>query len=209
MGFIRLASHALDKKIAVFFDRDGTLNVEKGYIRDLDDLELYPNVANAVKKLNDAGIFCILVTNQTGAGRGFYGLDHIEALNQKVQTLLQEQAGAWLDAMYYSPYYARAVVPEFAKDSECRKPKTGMITQALERFPTIDLAHSFVFGDKPTDVELAVNAGCRGVLLKTGYGANVLAGKYQTLTVEPWAICDSTVEGVELVLTTLRTEGFL
>lgn len=204
-----MASLAFDKKIAVFFDRDGTLNVEKGYIRNLDDLELYSGVAQAVKKLNDVGILCILVTNQTGAGRGFYGLDHIEALNQKVQTLLHQEAGAWLDALYYSPYYARAVVPEFAKDSDCRKPKTGMITQALDRFPSIDLAHSFVFGDKPTDVALAANAGCRGVLLKTGYGVNVLAGKYQALTVAPWAICDSTVEGVELVLETLRSEGLL
>jgi D-glycero-D-manno-heptose 1,7-bisphosphate phosphatase len=191
------------KRIAVFFDRDGTLNVEKGYIRNLADLELYEGVAQAVRRLNDAGILCILTTNQTGAGRGFYGLDHIEALNQKVQTLLHQQAGAWLDALYYSPYYARAVVPEFAKDADCRKPKTGMIQQALQRFPTIDLPNSFVFGDKPTDVELAHNAGCKGILLKTGYGANVLAGKYQALTVEPWAIAETAVEAVDLVLATL------
>jgi D-glycero-D-manno-heptose 1,7-bisphosphate phosphatase len=193
----------LIKQPAVFFDRDGTLNVEKGYIRNVDDIELYPNVAQAVKKLNDAGILCILTTNQTGAGRGFYDLAHIEALNQRVCDLLQQQAGAWLDAVYYSPYYARAVVPEFAKDSDCRKPNIGMIKQALQRFPQIDLTQSFVFGDKPTDVELAHNAGCRGILLRTGYGANVLAGKYQSLTVEPWAIADSTVEATQLVLETL------
>jgi D-glycero-D-manno-heptose 1,7-bisphosphate phosphatase len=195
--------NSLIKQPTVFFDRDGTLNVEKGYIRTVEDIELYPNVAQAVKKLNDAGILCILTTNQTGAGRGFYDLTHIEALNQRVCDLLHQQAGAWLDAVYYSPYYARAVVPEFARDSDCRKPNTGMIKQAQQRFPQIDLTQSFVFGDKPTDVELAHNAGCRGILLRTGYGANVLAGKYQSLTVEPWAIADSTVEAVELVLATL------
>lgn len=187
----------------VFFDRDGTLNVEKGYIRNLNDLELYAGVAKAVKRLNTAGVLCILVTNQTGAGRGFYGLDHIEALNAKVNRLLFEQAEAQLDALYYSPYYARAVVPEFAKDSPCRKPNTGMIDAACREFPHIDLSRSYVLGDKATDVELAHNAGCKGILLRTGYGANVEAGKYQPLTVTPHAICDSAVEAIDLILTEL------
>ncbi len=198
----------VEQKRAVFFDRDGTLNVERGYIRDLEHLELYDGVATAVKRLNDLGVLCILTTNQTGVARGFYDIEHIHALNNKVNRLLNEQAGAFLDAMFYSPYYERGVVPEYAKASDCRKPGIGMIRKALEQFPEIDLASSYVVGDKATDVDFAHNAGTRSVLLKTGYGTNVLAGKYQALTHPPTLICENLVEAVDAIIRTWQEEGF-
>jgi D-glycero-D-manno-heptose 1,7-bisphosphate phosphatase len=198
-----------EKQLAVFFDRDGTLNIERGYIRDLEHLELYPGTAQAIRKLNDLGVLCILTTNQTGAARGFYDIEHIHALNNKVNALLFEQAQAHLDALYYSPYYARGVVPEFTKESDCRKPGTGMIRKALTDFPQINLSTAYIVGDKATDVEFSHNAGARGILLKTGYGQNVLQGKYQALAHEPAAVCETVAEAVDLIIATWQKEELL
>ena len=186
--------------IAVFLDRDGTLNEEVGYIKNVDDLHLISGAAKAVSKLNDANILTILTTNQSGPARGYYEESHVHALNKRLVELLKQESGAWLDAIYYSPYHPQGVVPEFTKDSDCRKPGTGMIRQATEKFPEIDLVNSYVLGDKATDVEFAVNAGCKGILLRTGYGEDVLKGQYQELNVKPYLICRDIVEAVERIL---------
>jgi D-glycero-D-manno-heptose 1,7-bisphosphate phosphatase len=190
--------------IAFFLDRDGTLNVEKGYIRNVEDLELIPGVAQAVKQLNDAGILAILTTNQTGAARGFYDLTHIHALNARLQELLKQEADAHLDAVFYCPHLEKGTVEEFAKACTCRKPETGMILDAAKQFAQIDLAHSYVLGDKASDVEFGKNAGCKSVLLKTGYGERVLAGKYQSLDVKPDYVCDDMPQAVEIILKELQ-----
>ena len=187
-------------KIAAFLDRDGTINQERGYLRQLDELVLISGAAQAVRKLNDAGILAILTTNQTGPARGYYDEAHVMALNSKLETLLKEEADAHLDAVYYSPYLLNGSVPEYSKDSACRKPGIGMIERALEAFPEIDLPHSYVLGDKATDVEFAYNAGCTGILLKTGYGLRVLDGSYQVLEKPPHFVSESIVDAVDLIL---------
>ncbi len=194
------ASHPNQKQIAVFLDRDGTLNEEKGYIRQVDDLVLLPGAANAIRRLNDAGVLTVLTTNQTGPARGFYGEDHVLALNRRLVSLLEEEAGAHLDAIYYCPHLAKGSVPEYAIECDCRKPKTGMIDQACTEFPSIVRHHSYVLGDKASDVEFGHNAGCKTFLLKTGYGTRVLEGKYQVLSTEPTYVASSVVEAVDLIL---------
>ncbi len=189
--------------IAFFLDRDGTLNVEKGYIRNVQDLELIPGVAQAVRRLNDAGILAILTTNQTGAARGFYDLTHIHALNQRLQDLLLQEAGAHLDAVYYCPHLGKGIVAEFAVDCQCRKPEPGMIQQALGRFPEIDVSSSYVLGDKASDVAFGKQAGCKSVLLKTGYGQRVLEGKYQSLPEPPDYVFDDMPQAVLGILSEL------
>ena len=191
--------------IAIFLDRDGTLNVEKGYMRNVDDVELIPGVAAAVRRINDAGFLAILVSNQTGAARGFYPESHIQALNQRVADLLKEQAGAHLDAMFYCPHLGKGVVPEFAIDCDCRKPEPGMILNACKQFPEIDLSSSYMLGDKATDVEFGYNAGVTPILLETGYGDRVLAGKYQSLEKAPELVCANMPEAIELILS--RVQG--
>ncbi len=190
--------------IVAFLDRDGTLNEEKGYIRKIEDLELIAGAAKAIKKLNDAGVLTILTTNQTGAARGFYNEEHINGLNERLQDLLDVQAGAYLDAVYYCPHIPpddrKELVAKYVANCDCRKPQTGMINQAVEAFDDIDLKKSFVLGDKASDVELAVNAGCQSILLRTGYGARVLEGKYQVLHHQPDFICDSIVDAADVIL---------
>lgn len=185
---------------AVFLDRDGTLNQEVGYIRDVEALTLIPGAAQAVRRLNEAGLLAILTTNQSGVARGFYDEAHIDALHARLARLLADEAGARLDAVYYCPFHERGVVAAYCQDSPLRKPRTGMIELACEAFPQIDRARSFVVGDKPSDMAFAANAGCRGVMLKTGYGTRALAGQYQQMTHAPTAIAESIVEAVDWIL---------
>lgn len=186
--------------IAAFLDRDGTLNREIGYIREVEKLELIPGAAQAVKKLNEAGVLAILTTNQSGVARGFYDEAHIQALHDRLQQLLWNEAEAKLDAVFYCPHHPRGAVEEYRQACSCRKPETGMIQAAQERFKEITLSASFVLGDKATDVDLAVNAGCQSILLQTGYGQRVLEGKYQELKNQPDFICKDVLQAVNQVI---------
>jgi D-glycero-D-manno-heptose 1,7-bisphosphate phosphatase len=182
----------------VFLDRDGTLNVEVGYIRNLDDLVLIEGAADAVKKLNQAGIAAILVTNQTGAARGYYPESHILDLNARLLRLLKA-GGAHLDDVYYCPHLEDGTVDPFNRACNCRKPEVGMVDQAYADHPELDRAKSFVIGDKATDVELAQNCGAKGILVTTGYGSAVLGGQYQH-PVQPHFQAASIVEAVDWIL---------
>lgn len=186
----------------VFLDRDGTLNVEAGYIKDLENLVLIEGAAAAIKKLNDAHVATVLVTNQTGAARGFYPEAHILALNERLLKLLNASA-ATLDAVYYCPHLAEGTVAEYAMECGCRKPEVGMIERAFAEHADLDRSRSFVVGDKATDIELAKNCGAKGVLVTTGYGEAVLAGSYQW-PIQPDFQAASIVDAVDWILAELQ-----
>src|SRR5579885_2188111 len=162
----------------VFLDRDGTLNVEAGYIRILENLVLIGGAGEAIRRLNDAGVAAVLVTNQSGAARGYYGEDHILALNKRLVNLLDRE-GAHLDDVYYCPHLPDGVVEQYTCVCQCRKPAPGLVERAYSEHPQFDRNQSFVIGDKATDVELATNCGAKSVLVETGYGKQVLSGEYQ------------------------------
>ncbi|MGF1495261.1 MAG: D-glycero-alpha-D-manno-heptose-1,7-bisphosphate 7-phosphatase [Elainellaceae cyanobacterium] len=186
---------------AVFLDRDGVLNVEAGYIHRVEDLHLVPGAAQAVRQLNEAGWFCCLVSNQSGPARGYYPVSHVEALHQRLCRLLQAEAGAKLDALYYCPYLSPpegGTDPEFTRWSTWRKPNTGMLVAAAWEHD-LDLRRSVMVGDKATDVDLAHNAGCRGILVKTGYGDRVLSGSYQHPT-QPDYVAADLADAVDWIL---------
>jgi D-glycero-D-manno-heptose 1,7-bisphosphate phosphatase len=169
---------------AVFLDRDGVLNIEAGYIREVENLKLIPGVAAAVRTLNDRGLFCCLVSNQSGPARNYYPQSHVVALHDRLCQLLHEEAGARLDALHYCPDLSQpegGTVPEFTRWTAWRKPNTGMLVAAAWKYG-LDTRRSFMVGDKATDVDLAHNAGCRGILVQTGYGDRVLSGDYQHQT---------------------------
>ncbi|MGH7998834.1 MAG: D-glycero-alpha-D-manno-heptose-1,7-bisphosphate 7-phosphatase [Brasilonema sp.] len=193
-------------KPAVFLDRDGVLNVEAGYIHSVEDLHLIPGVAKSVRHLNDQGIFCCLVSNQSGPARGYYPDSHVQALHQRLCRLLaQEAAGAKLDALYYCPYLSPpegGKDPEYTRWSTWRKPNTGMLVAAAWEHD-LDLRHSFMVGDKATDVDMAHNAGCVGILVQTGFGDRVLAGDYQHHT-KPDYIAKDLAVAVEWILQQLQ-----
>jgi D-glycero-D-manno-heptose 1,7-bisphosphate phosphatase len=168
-------------RAAVFLDRDGVLNQEVGYIHKVEDLHLIPGVAQAVRRLNDRGLFCCLVSNQSGPARGYYPASHVDALHDRLCKLLYKEAKARLDAIYYCPYLSApegGTDPAYTLWSTWRKPNTGMLVAAAWKYD-LDLSRSYMVGDKATDVDLAHNAGCIGILVQTGYGDRVLNGVYQ------------------------------
>ncbi|WP_088891004.1 D-glycero-alpha-D-manno-heptose-1,7-bisphosphate 7-phosphatase [Leptolyngbya ohadii] len=186
---------------AVFLDRDGVLNEEAGYLYHIEDLRLIPGVAAAVRKLNERQMFCCLVSNQSGPARGYYDDRHVEALHERLADLLIREAGAKLDAFYFCPTLSP---PEggntspFDRWSTWRKPNTGMLVAAAWTHD-LDLSHSYMIGDKATDIDLAHNAGCTGILVQTGFGNRVLTGTYQHPTQPDYTAADLS-EAIEWIL---------
>jgi D-glycero-D-manno-heptose 1,7-bisphosphate phosphatase len=153
---------------AVFLDRDGTLIHDVGYLSRIEDVQWFPWAIEAIRLLNRAGFLVCITTNQGGIGLGFYGSDLVERVHEGMVADV-EAAGGRIDALFFCPHHPLSVTEELRLDCDCRKPKPGMIHQAMARFD-IDLARSFVVGDKMADIGLAANAGARGILVKTGYG---------------------------------------
>lgn len=153
---------------AVFLDRDGTLIHDVGYLSRREDVRWFPWSIDAVRVLNRAGFLVCVTTNQGGIGLGFYTEDFVERLHEELTAQL-EAAGARVDGWFYCPHHPLAVVERLRVGCDCRKPQPGMIRQAGARFD-IDLAASFVVGDKSADMGMAAATGARGVLVRTGYG---------------------------------------
>ncbi len=149
-------------KPCIFFDRDGTLIEERHYLSDPAQVALIPGAAEAVRRAREAGFLAVVLTNQSGVGRGYFRMEDVEAVHRRMEALLAA-AGAKLDAIYVCPH-----APE--QDCPCRKPRTGLVERAARELE-IDLSRSWMIGDKPADIELARNAGMRSVLVMTGYGA--------------------------------------
>jgi D-glycero-D-manno-heptose 1,7-bisphosphate phosphatase len=149
---------------AAFIDRDGTLIVEHGFLSDPAGVQPLPGAVEAVRSLNAHGIHVIVVTNQSGVARGFFGEDIVRAVNSQLIDVFAAQ-GAIIAQVYYCPHYPSPNEPACS----CRKPARGMIDQATREFD-IDLPSSVVIGDRFCDVKLGHGVGIPGVLVLTGYG---------------------------------------
>ena len=157
----------MNKQKAVFLDRDGTINKYVGFLRNIDDFELLPGVSNAIKTINNSGYLAIIVTNQPVIARGEVTYEELNAIHNKMQTLLGRE-GAYVDAIYYCPHHPHkgyeGEIPELKIDCECRKPKPGMLLEAANDF-NIDLAQSWMVGDGENDIKAGKAAGCKTVLI--------------------------------------------
>jgi D-glycero-D-manno-heptose 1,7-bisphosphate phosphatase len=150
------------KRPAVFFDRDGVLNEDSGYVFEASKLRWIGGARESVKVANDAGYFVFVITNQSGVARGLYEESHIEALHKWMADDLA-RIGAHIDAFEYCPFHPEAGIERYRQVSYRRKPAPGMITDLLGRFP-VDVSRSILIGDKPTDLEAARAAGIKGYL---------------------------------------------
>jgi D-glycero-D-manno-heptose 1,7-bisphosphate phosphatase len=152
---------------ALFLDRDGVLNEDRGYVARWEDFAWIPGAREAVAAFNAAGWLVIVVTNQSGVGRGYYTEDAMHALHERMAQGLAE-AGARIDAFYFAPHHPDAPSDAYRHpDPPDRKPNPGMILRALSDFP-IDRARSVLVGDKASDMEAARRAGVRGLRFKGG-----------------------------------------
>jgi D-glycero-D-manno-heptose 1,7-bisphosphate phosphatase len=154
---------------AVLVDRDGTLNIDHGYIGRIDLLNLYPYAIEALRVLQQAGFKLVVVTNQAGVARGMFE----EAFVLESHEWLRHQfaaGGVRFDGIYHCPHHPDGIVPKYAVACDCRKPRPGMAQRAARELD-LDLSRSYVVGDKWRDVGLANSVGATGILVRTGYGA--------------------------------------
>ena len=151
---------------AVFFDRDGTLNVDKDYLYKIEDFEWLEDAPQAIRWANEQGFPAIVITNQSGVARGYFAENDVKRLHDWMNEDLA-RFSAHIDAFYYCPHLPNATVAAYAKDCDCRKPKPGLIERACADFD-ISRGKSLMIGDKSRDVECAEAAGVRGVLYEGG-----------------------------------------
>ncbi|MBR3348950.1 MAG: HAD-IIIA family hydrolase, partial [Solobacterium sp.] len=164
------AKNLKHRQKAVFLDRDGTINRYVGFLRDIEQFELLPGVAEAVKRINASGYLCIVVTNQPVIARGEVTAAQLQEIHNKMETLLGAE-GAYLDAIYYCPHHPHkgyeGEIEALKIDCACRKPKPGMLVKAAAEF-NIDLSDSWMIGDGENDIKAGKAAGCRTVLIGDG-----------------------------------------
>ena len=182
------------KRRAVFLDRDGTINVEKDYLYRPEDFEFYPGVPLALKKLKESGYFLIVVTNQSGVARGYFTLAEVDALHNHLQKRLHE-FGTEVDGFYICPHHPEQGSGEYRKQCDCRKGEPGLLLKGAADF-RIDMAESYMIGDKLSDIEAGIRAGCQPVLVLTGYGTETS----QKLQSEDIPIFDNLSRAVEYIL---------
>lgn len=189
-------------KAAVFIDRDGTINEEVGYLSEADKLSLLPGAAEAIRRLNETGLEVIVVTNQAGVARGYFNEDSVREVNRRLVKELADE-NAHVSAIYYCPHH-----PDFpsvgCETCSCRKPQPGMLLLAARDYG-IDLSCSFMIGDTGKDVETGKNAGCKSILVLTGYGRE----EKDKLEVEPDYIAEDLMAAVDWILSHKPTKGHL
>jgi D-glycero-D-manno-heptose 1,7-bisphosphate phosphatase len=183
-------------KPAIFLDRDGTLNVDVGYLHRLEDLELFPFATDALRLLKRAGYTLVVVTNQSGIAHGLIDPGFIQICHDEMRRRLQ-RGGADLDALYYCQHHPRGIVAGLSVDCRCRKPQPGMIEDAV-RDLGIDPAQSWVIGDKWLDVNLGRAVGARSILVRTGWGAEQEERRPEGQQVD--AVCDNLIHAVSVIL---------
>ncbi len=171
------------KQKTIFIDRDGTLIEEVNFLHRVEDLRYFSYTDEAVRMLKQNGFLVIVVTNQSGIGRGIYTENDMHRIHEQIQSDLTEK----LDGYYFCPH-----LPD--EGCTCRKPNPGMIEAACKDF-AIDLENSWVIGDKSLDVELGIKAGIKTAMVLTGYGQNHL----KTLEQKPNVVAANLIEAVKKI----------
>ena len=183
---------------AVFVDRDGTINVEQGYICAPESIILLPTAREALQLLNALNILAIIVTNQSALGRGLMTLAEFEAVNAALQATLQAN-GAHYDALYYCPHLPST------PSCKCRKPQPGLLMQAAHDL-NIDLSQSYMVGDKLSDLEAGYAVGCSTILVRTGFGE----ATYQLLATQirqPDYIAATLLQATQWIIHTIQNRS--
>ena len=183
---------------AIFFDRDGTLSHEIGYVNHLSRFRLLPYAVDAVRLANASGRLAVLVTNQAGVARGYFPESLIHEVHAHVRAAM-EAGGARLDGIYVCVHHPTVGPPPYRQDCDCRKPRPGLLRRAEEELGA-DLARSWVIGDRHGDLSVAWAAGARAALVKTGYGLGELAWHAAEWPRAPDLVADNVLEAVERIV---------
>ena len=155
----------------IFLDRDGTINVEKSYLHKWEDFEFEKNAIEGLKKLKNLGYEFIVVTNQSGIGRGYYTEEDLVTLNNQMTKKLKE-FGIEILECFYCPHHPEKGIGKYKVDCNCRKPNPGMLLEGIKKYD-VDIENSFMIGDKKGDLEAGKKAGLKSILVLTGYGKKI------------------------------------
>jgi D-glycero-D-manno-heptose 1,7-bisphosphate phosphatase len=185
------------KKRAVFLDRDGTINVDVGYPRDFGQIAFFPGTIEAIRKINAAGFLAVVVSNQSGVGRGFFSEEDLRVLHDRLKDALAA-GGARLDAIYYCPHYDQSADARYRGTCACRKPAPGLAERAA-RDLGVDPAASYMIGDKVEDIQFGRAIGAAAVLVRTGYGEGSVV-RLRELRIEPAHVARGILEAVDWIL---------
>ena len=185
-------------KPAVFIDRDGTLTEEVGYVNHPSRLQLLPRSAEAIRRLNAAGMPAVVVTNQAGLARGYFSEDVLHAVNAALVARLKD-AGAHLDGVYVCPHHPTEGEPPWRAVCDCRKPAPGLLRRAAAELG-LDLGASTMVGDKESDLVPARRVGARAVLVLTGYGRGEWEYRRARFEVVPDHVAGDLLDAVDWVL---------
>lgn len=183
------------KRRAVFLDRDGTIAEEVGYANHLSRFVVYPFAPAAVRRLNDAGIPVVVVTNQSGVARGFFPESLVGQMHEKMSNELAA-VGAHVDAIYYCPHIRD-------DGCKCRKPLPGMLEQAAGDY-RLEISGSVLVSDRYNDIQMGHDAGCRTILVLSGYGRGEYEWNHTKWPRQPDYIVENLAYAVEIILRELR-----
>jgi D-glycero-D-manno-heptose 1,7-bisphosphate phosphatase len=181
---------------AVFLDRDGTINEERGYICTPEDIVLFPTACRAIRWLNALRVPVVIITNQSAIGRGLMTVAEFKAVTTAFREALHD-SDAHYDALYYCPH-----VPDATHPCPCRKPQPGLLLRAATEL-NLDLSKSYMVGDKLTDLEAGHAAGCESVLVRTGFGEKT----YRSLKDhhrQPAYIANTLLQAVEWIIDEIK-----
>lgn len=191
---------------AVFLDRDGTINEEVGYLRDLRNLVILPGAAAAIRLINESGMKAVVVTNQAGVARGYFSEEFVREAHDRISGMLAAE-GAFIDGFYFCPHHPTDGTGIYLNACTCRKPLPGMLLKAAEDFH-IDLRRSYLIGDTLRDMEAAVSVGTTGILVRTGYGAaaadSIADGSATGPAAAPAYVADGILDAVHWIMNDYR-----
>lgn len=170
----------------IILDRDGVINYEsQEYIKSPEEWIAIPGSLEAIAKLNKAGFKVLVATNQSGVARGYYDLETLDAIHEKLVRELAE-VGGYIEEIFFCPHH-----PE--ENCQCRKPKAGLIQQIQEKYK-IDLSQTYFIGDNKTDIELANTVGCLPILVLTGKGQQTWNEQVELQSVPHFANLETAVD---------------
>lgn len=183
-----------DKRLgfpAVFLDRDGVLNQDKGYVFRMEDLEVCKGVAQGLARLASRAFMLVVVSNQSGIARGFFNIQDTTLFHQELNRQLKSLGAPEIQVFLFCPHLPDGIVPEYSVTCPCRKPSPGMVLAAAHRF-NIDLASSFLIGDRWTDIQTAIHGNIRGIQIRSA--------EHPTPHPLAWASVDHFEEAVDKIL---------
>ncbi len=195
------------KQRAVFMDRDGTISEEIGYVNHPSRYRVFPYAAEAVRLLNENGWLAVLVTNQAGVARGYFTENLIGSVHDVLKDGLA-RGDAKLDAIYYCAHHPSVGEPPYRFDCDCRKPKPGLILRAAADLD-IELASSWMIGDRYSDIELAHNAGVHSAFVLSGYGRGEWEYQREAWKRQPDLVAEDLLEAVKKIIETNKSEDDL